>query len=393
MLSVSALIRGTVTTGDVLRYGRSSRAPAALLHYAAERRPVVVWNVTQRCNLHCMHCYASSQDREYEGELSTEEGLALLEDLAGFGAPVVLFSGGEPLLRPDLFALLGRARALGMRAVLSTNGTRLGPDEAERLRAQGVSYVGVSLDGLEKTHDRVRGSKGAFKSALEGIRACRRAGLRVGLRVTVHRKNALELPDLLRLMEEERIDRLCLYHLAYAGRGARIAGYDLAPEETRAMVEDLFAWVAGWPEGDGREVLTVDNHADGPFLYLWLRRRAPDRAAEVERLLSWNGGNQSGVRIACVDPRGNVHPDQFSWHQTLGNVRERPFSAIWSDESPALMAFYRYRQGRIGGRCRECRFFSWCNGNLRVRAERASGELDGPDPACYLSDAEIAAGP
>jgi Fe-coproporphyrin III synthase len=393
MLSVSALIHGSVRTGDVLRYGRSSQAPAALLHFSADKRPVVVWNVTQRCNLHCMHCYASSADREYPGELTTREGFALLEDLAAFGVPVVLFSGGEPLLRPDLFELMQRARELGMRAVLSTNGTQIGGHEASRLREVGVSYVGVSLDGLERTHDLVRGTKGAFAASLAGIKRCQAEGLRVGLRMTVHRKNAAELPDLMRLMTEERIDRMCIYHLAYAGRGALISGHDLLPEETRALVSDVFDWVASWPEGDPRELLTVDNHADAPFLYLWLRERRPQRAAEVAQLLSWNGGNQSGIAIGCVDPQGNVHPDQFSWHQTLGNVRERPFSAIWRDGTIPLMAFYRNRRKHLAGRCAGCRFYQWCNGNLRVRAESATGDIAGQDPACYLTDEEIAAGP
>ncbi len=393
MLSVSALIHGTVTTRDVQRHAGGRRIPAALLHFTTAHPPVVVWNVTQRCNLHCMHCYASAQDRPYPDELTTTEGLALLEDLAGFGVPVVLFSGGEPLMRPDLFTLMRRAGELGMRSVLSTNGTRIGADEAATLREVGVSYVGVSLDGMERTHDRVRGAKGAFTGALAGIKACQAAGLRVGLRVTVHRSNVAEVPDLLQLMTEEGIDRLCLYHLAYAGRGARIASYDLSAEETRALIERLYGWVAAWPEGDPREVLTVDNHADGPLLYMWLRRHHPERADEVAELLGRNGGNQSGVRIGCVDPRGNVHPDQFSWHQSFGNVRERPFSAIWTDSSLPLVDFYRDRRGRIGGRCGTCKFYDWCNGNLRVRAERATGDIAGEDPGCYLTAEEIATGP
>jgi len=285
------------------------------------------------------------------------------------------------------------ARDRGLRAVLSTNGTQLGPGEARQLREVGVSYVGVSLDGLERTHDLVRGARGAFAASVAGIKACQAEGLRVGLRMTVHAKNAAELPDLMRFMTEERINRMCIYHLAYAGRGALISGYDLQPEVTRSLIANVFDWVAGWPEGDDRELLTVDNHADAPFLYLWLREHQPERAAEVAELLSWNGGNQSGIAIGCVDPQGNVHPDQFSWHQTLGNIRQRPFSAIWSDLSNPLLAFYRNRRGRIGGRCAACRFYDWCNGNLRVRAESATGDMAGPDPACYLTADEIAAGP
>lgn len=393
MLSVSALIRGTITPGDVLRYGRSSRSPAPLLHFSADKKPVVVWNVTQRCNLRCIHCYASSADREYPGELSTEEGFKLLADLAAFGVPVVLFSGGEPMLRPDLFELIAKARSLGMRAVLSSNGTRIGPGEARKLAELGVSYVGVSLDGMGPTHDGVRGAKGAFAEAVEGIRACRDAGIRVGLRVTAHQKNAHELPDLAALMAHEGIQRMCVYHLAYAGRGARISRMDLSAEETRELVTGLFDWVQSWPQGDERELLTVDNHADAPFLYLWLKEHAPERASEVRQLLAWNGGNQSGIAIACVDPQGNVHPDQFSWSQTMGNVRTRPFGEIWTDAVNPLVEFYRERRPKLRGRCSGCRFYEWCNGNLRIRAEYATGDIAGDDPSCYLTDDEIAAGP
>ncbi len=392
MLSVSGLIRQSVTTGDVLRYGRSSRGPAPLLHFSEDKKPIMVWNVTQRCNLHCMHCYASSRDKEYPGELSTEEGFALLADAAAFGVPVALFSGGEPMLRPDLFVLMRKARDLGMRTVLSTNGTQIGTDEARELKEIGVSYVGVSLDGLQPTHDLVRGSKGAFDAALRGIKTCQAAGIKTGLRVTVHKKNADQMPDLMRLMTEERIDRMCIYHLAYAGRGELISGYDLSPEETRELIWNVFDWVSGWPEGDPRELLTVDNHADAPFLYLWLREHKPELAKEVGQMLSWNGGNQSGIAISCVDPQGNVHPDQFSWKHTLGNVREKPLSAIWTDKENPMLSFYRNRRPKLQGRCNDCKFYSWCNGNLRIRAESATGDITGQDPACYLTQEEILAG-
>jgi len=339
-----------------------------------------------------MHCYASSQDKEYPGELTTEEGFALLEDVAAFGSPVVLFSGGEPLLRKDLFVLMRKARELGLRAVLSTNGTQIGPDEARELKEVGVSYVGVSLDGLKPTHDLVRGSKGAFEGALRGIKTCQAEGIKTGLRVTVHKKNVDQMQDLMRLMTEEHIDRMCIYHLAYAGRGALISEYDLPAEETRELVWNVFDWVSSWPEGDPRELLTVDNHADAPLLHMWLKKNKPELADEVGQMLRWNGGNQSGIAIACVDPQGNVHPDQFSWQHTLGNVRERPFSAIWADTSNPELAFYRDRREQLPERCRRCNFIDWCNGNLRIRAESATGDIAGFDPACYLTDEEIRAG-
>jgi len=394
MLSLSRLLCGTVTEGDALRYERRSAAlPPHLLHFSEDKRPVVVWNVTRSCNLHCVHCYAAAADRAFVGELSTQEGLRVIDDLADFGTPVVLFSGGEPLSRPDLFTLSRYARDRGLRAVLSTNGTLITPDVAREAKEQGFSYVGVSLDGLRPIHDRFRGRQGAFEAAIAGIRACREAGVRVGVRFTITRRNQHDLPRILDLLEEEHIPRFCMYHLAYSGRGKRIAADALAPEETRAALDLLCDRVLDWhARGMDKEVLTVDNHADAAYLYLKIKQSQPDRAEEVLRLMRWNGGNSSGTGVGCIDYLGNVHPDQFSWHLTLGNVREKPFSEIWRDVSNPLLAGLRNRRGLITGRCADCGFFDICNGNLRVRAEAATGDLWASDPACYLSDDEIRAG-
>jgi len=388
VLSVSRLLGGAVAPGDVLRYGGG--LPPHLLHFAPAKRPVVVWNITGQCNLHCLHCYASARTRPLPGELTTAEGERLLEDMAAMGVPVVLFSGGEPLMRGDVFRLAAHARRLGLRTVLSTNGTLIDADTARRIREAGFSYVGVSLDGLEAVHDKVRGAKGAFRQSLRGLALCRRQGLRVGIRFTVHRKNVDQLPHIFDLAEEEGVDRLCVYHLAYAGRGDRVRHLDLAPRETRQVVDYVFGRAEAWAaRGLSMEVLTVDNHADNAYLLMRVQGRDPTRAEEVYRLLLWNGGNQSGVAIASIDPLGNVCIDQFSWHRPLGNVRERPFSAIWNDASHPLLAVLRQRPRPVEGRCRYCRFLPICNGNLRARAERYFGHFLAPDPACYLTDTEI----
>ncbi len=392
MIGVSRLLCGTITPGDALRYGRdSARMPAHLLHYSADKKPVVVWNCTRRCNLKCVHCYASSRDEHYPGELSTEEGKWLLDSLAAFGVPTVLLSGGEPLMRPDLLELAAHARERGLRCVLSTNGTRISPETAADLKAAGMQYVGISVDGIGAVHDRVRGQRGAFEEALAGIRNCVAAGLRVGLRFTVHRLNRDQLPAVLDLLEQENIPRCCIYHLAYSGRGEKMQRHDLTPEETRQVVDEIFDRVAEMRRrGVDKDVLTVDNHADGAYLYLRVLREQPERAAEVYDLLRWNGGNQSGVAVACVDNVGNVHPDQFSWHITFGNVRERTFGEIWTDRGHPVMDLLKERAGRLQGRCASCRFLEICNGNLRVRAEQYHGDMLAPDPACYLTDEEIA---
>lgn len=391
MIGISKLYCGTVEASDPLRYGRNSKdLPSHLLQFSSDKKPVVVWNVGRRCNLRCVHCYSHSHDQEYAGELTHEEGLRLIDDLAAFGAPVLLFSGGEPLMRPRLFELIAHARKLGMRAVLSTNGTLITPDVAAQLKEFGLSYVGVSLDGLQETNDRFRGVKGAFKLALEGIRNCRQAGIKVGLRFTMNRRNAQDIGGIFDLLVSEDIPRVCFYHLVYAGRGSKLISEDLSREESRNAVDLIMdrtrdAHEAGVP----LEVLTVDNHCDGPYLYLRTLREDPERAKGVLELLEMNGGNSSGVGIGCVSWDGDVYADQFWRHYSFGNVRERPFSEIWMDTSDETMAGLKDRKGLIKGRCSQCKWLDICNANFRVRAEAVTGDVWASDPACYLSDEEI----
>jgi 12,18-didecarboxysiroheme deacetylase len=394
MIGISKLYCGTVEASDVLRYERhSARLPSHLLQFSADKKPVVVWNVGQRCNLNCLHCYSQSQNKEYPGELSTEEGRALIEDLARFGVPVILFSGGEPLIRKDLLSLAQLATEKGMRAVISTNGTLLTEKMAKELKRIGLSYVGVSLDGMRQTHDRFRGVKGAFDAALKGIRNCRDSGVKVGLRFTINRRNASDIPKIFELLEEEGIPRVCFYHLVYAGRGSHLMKEDLSHRETRKVVDRIMEQTRDLHERHKAvEVLTVDNHADGPYLYLRMLREGSSRAAEVLQLLQMNEGNSSGVGIGCVSWDGSVHADQFWRHYSFGNVRRRPFSEIWMDRSDPLLARLKEKKKHVKGRCASCRWLEVCAGNFRVRAEAVTGDLWAPDPACYLTDEEIGIG-
>lgn len=393
MIGISRLYCGSVEPSDPLRYGRKAKdLPSHLLQFSRDKKPIVVWNTTRRCNLACVHCYSQSANRDYPDELTTAQGMALLEDLAAFGAPVVLFSGGEPLLRHDLFELIAAATGLGMRAVVSTNGTLIDESAAARLAESGLSYVGISLDGLRETNDRFRGQEGAFDGAIRAIRNCRAAGVKVGLRFTINKRNVDDIPGIFDLLVEEDIPRVCFYHLVYAGRGSRIVQDDLGHEQSRRTVDLIIDRTAQLHEqGMPKEVLTVDNHTDGPYLYLRLLREGrTERAADVMKLLEMNGGNSSGVGIGCVSWDGRVHADQFWRHYTFGNVKERPFSGIWTDTSDPLMKRLKQRRACLKGRCATCRFLSVCNGNFRVRAEAVSDDLWNPDPACYLTDEEIA---
>ena len=395
MLGVTRLLCGTATPGDALRFGRrAGKLPPHLLHYSADKKPVIVWNITRRCNLHCAHCYTDSFDRDYEGELSTEEAKRVIDDLAAFGAPVILFSGGEPLIRPDLPELLERAHLRGIRTVISTNGTLLIHAVARELRDFGVSYVGVSIDGPQPVHDRFRGMIGAYQEAVQGIENCKDVGLRVGLRVTLTKFSYAHLDEIFDLIESHDIPRICFYHLAYAGRGDRIVKYDLSHEETRDVVDKVFERTLDFHRrGLTKDVLTVDNHTDAVYLYQRVLAQEPERASEVLEMLRWQGGNQSGIAIGNIDPRGDVHADQFSGFHTFGNVHERPFSEIWNDTSDPVMAALRDRRGKIGGRCARCQFFDICNGNLRARAVSHYDDMWAEDPSCYLSDAELGIAP
>lgn len=393
MIGISKLYCGTVEPSDALRYGRhSSKLPSHLLQFSSDKRPVVVWNVTRRCNLKCVHCYAHAQDMtSFEDELSTEEGKKFLDDLADFKVPVILFSGGEPLVRKDLPELAEYAVKKGMRAVISTNGTLITSNKARMLKEIGLSYVGISLDGMEAVNDRFRGVKGAFKSAINGIRNCQEAGIKVGLRFTINKFNVDEIPNIFDLLEEMNIPRVCFYHLVYAGRGSGLVKDDLTHEETRSSVDLIIERTKLLHEkGIEKEVLTVDNHADGPYLYLKLLRENPERAKEVLELLKMNEGNNSGRGIGCVSWDGEVHADQFWRHYSFGNIRNRLFSEIWTDVSEPLLGKLKEKKLHVKDRCARCCWLDICGGNFRVRAEAVYGDVWAPDPACYLTDEEIA---
>ena len=390
MIGISKLYCGAVEPSDVLRYNRNSgKLPSHLLQFSADKKPVVVWNMTRRCNLKCIHCYSNSADIDYPDELTTEEGKKLIDDLAGFGAPVILFSGGEPLLRQDLLELAQYTTSKGMRAVISTNGTLITKEIAVKLQRMDLSYVGVSLDGLEKTHDRFRGKKGAFTAAINGIRNCREAGIKVGIRFTVNKHNLADVPDMFDLLRDEEIERLCFYHLVYTGRGSKLREEDLTHEETRKLIDLIAAKTRRmFNDGLSPEILTVDNHADGPYLYLKMKEEDPARAKEVLELLEMNEGNSSGHGIGCVSWDGEVYADQFWRNQPLGNIRQKPFSGIWMDEKNELLMKLKDKKKHVHGRCAACAWLTVCGGNFRARAESA-GDVWGPDPACYLTDEEI----
>ncbi|WP_297963510.1 putative heme d1 biosynthesis radical SAM protein NirJ1 [uncultured Anaerovibrio sp.] len=389
MISVTKLLFKREYYGDSLRYTKGAHAQK---NGAGEGMgPVVVWNSTKTCNLKCRHCYMSSDNKKYQNELTTEEAKSFIDDLADFRVPVLLFSGGEPLIRPDFFELAEYAQKKGVRPTLSTNGTLITREVAQRIKDIGVGYVGISLDGLKDVNDKFRGVDGAYEKAMQGIQNCVAVGQRVGLRFTINHHNIQELDNIFDFIERENINRVCFYHLVYSGRGNAMMDEDVTPEESRGAMDIIIRRTRDFEErGLEKEILTVDNHCDGVYMYLKALAAGDDQlAAQIKEFISMNGGNRSGIAFGEVDPFGYVHPDQFTQHHTFGNVRDRKFSEIWTDTGHPIMAGLKDRKPLLKGRCSRCKFLDNCNGNFRTRAEARTGDFWESDPACYLTDEEI----
>ena len=374
----------------ISQYLREVLKPTPLTLPRKPSGPVVIWNLIRRCNLTCKHCYTTSADIDFPGELSTPEIFAVMDDLKAFKVPVLILSGGEPLLHPDIFAISRRARDMGFYVALSSNGTLISQNNIEAIASIGYQYIGVSLDGMREAHDQFRQKQGSFDASLAGIRLCREQGIKAGVRFTLTQDNAHDFDALLQLMDDEDLDKFYLSHLNYGGRGNKNRKDDAEFQLTRQVMDRLFDKCLDWEErGLHREVVTGNNDADAVYFLHWVRRHFPDRAEHIQAKLQQWGGNASGVNVANIDNLGNVHPDTFWWHYGLGNVRQRPFSEIWQDVSDPLMAGLKASPRPLRGRCETCTHQAICNGNTRVRAQQLTGDFWAEDPGCYLLDEEI----
>lgn len=352
--------------------------------------PIVIWNLTRRCNLECVHCYSSSRERQYSGELTTGQALKTLDGLAEAHCGTIVFSGGEPLYREDIHILARRAVELGLPLTLSTNGTLIDDKAADQLVESGFTYIGVSLDGMEETHDRFRGMKGAFRQSVDGLMRIKERGVKVGVRFSLTRINIADLPRIFRFVEEMDIAKLYLSHLVYSGRGNLNKGDDLSPQETRRVMEYVFDKAEEYAvSSSGPQIVTGNNDADAVLLLLRMMKKDPKGADTLLHMLEKAGGNNAGIGVANIDPLGNVHPDPLTSYINLGNVTEKSFGQIWRDNDNPALARLRERPRRINGRCGECVWLPVCGGNARPRAKLVCGDMWGSDPACYLTDEEI----
>ncbi len=353
-------------------------------------KPVVIWNLTRRCNLKCRHCYTVSADVHFPGELSHDQAVATLDDLGEFGIPALILSGGEPLDRFDFFDLAKRARPMVRMLALSTNGTKIHGETADKVAEIGFDYVGISIDGIGATNDWFRGVDGAFDDAVRGVRECKKRGIKVGLRFTLTKDNEAQLPDLLKLCDDEGVDKFYLSHLVYAGRGDKNRGEDAVHDHTRRAMDILIekAWHDA-STGGPLDIVTGNNDADAVYLMNWAADLFDqDKLDNLRDHLEAWGGNSSGLGVANIDHQGKVHPDTYWSDYTIGSVKDAKFSDLWTGED-AMLAQLRRRPRPLKGRCGACAFQSVCGGNTRIRALQLTGDPWAEDPACYLSNTEI----
>jgi radical SAM protein with 4Fe4S-binding SPASM domain len=334
-----------------------------------------------------VHCYLeSSPDAATDGELTTGEALDVLDGLATVGTPALLFSGGEPLLRNDLWALADHARTLGLAAALSSNGTLITPDVADRLKQAGIDYVGISLDGKsEATHDALRGVPGSFRRAVEGMENCVGADIRCGLRVTVTRDNAAEIPALLALARTVGIQRFCLYWLVPSGRGVAAAATRQVDRVEIPRILDLLYRTARETPPEEMEILTVDAPQDAAHILEQIRRDDPDRYDEACRDAAAHAACSAGDRVVNIDPRGRVYPCQFAQHPAfeIGDVRTKPFPMLWGDIDNPVRTRFREARAAVGGRCAGCSSRTLCGPGCMVRSLAEGGSIAAGDPLCF----------
>ena len=380
MINISKLYCSLAGDSDNLRYSRENSFG-----------PVVVYNTTKKCNLNCLHCYSNSGSSIDSDELTTEQAKRLLSDLVEVKCPVVLFSGGEPLLRHDLFELLTHAADINLRTVLSTNGTLIDSDIAKRLAQSGIGYVGVSLDGTEEIHDKFRASKGSFEAALKGIENCRAAKIKTGLRFTITKFNYDRIPYIFDIASSAGVRRICFYHLIRMGRAGSLDEQSLTASQTRTCIDTIIEKTREFvKKGLVDEVLTVGNHADGPYLLTKMLKEKHPGYETARQLLLDNGGNKTGEKIACVGWQGDIYADQFWRNYPIGNIKEESFKRLWAGESDCVLKKLRDKSNFADAGCLKCRWFDLCKGNFRFLGPDPDDSQWQNEPACYLRDEEIA---
>jgi radical SAM protein with 4Fe4S-binding SPASM domain len=342
-------------------------------------KSILIWNLTNLCNLFCEHCYASATQTR-NGEISTEDAMGLIPELREAGVGFAILSGGEPLTRTGLFQISTALKEAGIVTYLSTNGLLVTEQNVELIRDH-FDYVGISIDGAPEVHDRFRGKQGAHRRSLDAIRICLKEGIKVGVRFTLTPHTAESLPYIFELAETEGIPKVYISHLVYSGRANALGPLETAVEReaTEMILEKAFQY---YEEGMSIDIVTGNNEADSVLLLQEFGRRYPDKGAALRaRLRRW-GGNQAGARMLNINYKGEVRPDPF-FQRSVGNVLEKPFTEIWRDDP--FLGRLREQPRQLNGACKTCEYIDICNGNSRARSFAVHEDFFHEDPGCYFT--------
>ncbi len=349
---------------------------------------IAIWNFTNRCNLSCMHCY-SKADLDAVDTLTTEDIINTLEKFKENGVKFLIFSGGEPLTRKDLFDIASKCKELGIITYLSTNGLYVGNNNAKKI-LDTFNYVGISIDGSQKTHDYFRGLEGSFRESMKAVKLLNSfEDSKVGIRFTITKETYDDLKFIFELAEKENIPKIYISHLVYSGRGLDNLEMDLTKEQRREAVNYILDKAFEYYEnGRDIEIVTGNMEQDAILFLEKFGKKYPDLKDEMyNRLIAW-GGNSAGRKLLNIDSEGNVKPDPF-FPKTIGNILSEDFSDIWRLKPMQLLQKLRIHPREISGKCSNCFYINVCNGGSRSRAYAIYGDMWAEDPSCYLSEEEI----
>ncbi len=344
---------------------------------------IAIWNFTNRCNLSCLHCY-SKADLDAVDLLTTDIIMDTLPKLKANGVKFLIFSGGEPLTRKDLFEIARRCKELGIITYLSTNGLYVKKSNAQKI-LDTFDYIGISIDGSEEIHDKFRGLKGSFQESLRAVDLLNSYGKKkVGIRFTITKETYDDLSFIFKLAEEHNIPKIYISHLVYSGRGLENLEIDLSKEQ-RVKAVNFIIDKAFEYHNSGRDIEIVTGNMEMDAL-LFLERFSqiyPELEEEMKkRLIAW-GGNSAGRKLLNIDSEGFVKPDPF-FPLKIGNIIHEDFSDIWTKKPIELLEKLRLHPRELKGRCANCQYLDICNGGSRSRAYAISGDIWQEDPSCYL---------
>jgi len=335
---------------------------------------LVAWEITRKCNLNCVHCRAGADRGPYPGELSTAKCLELLEEIREVGTPIVILTGGEPLLREDVFDLAQKGTDLGLRMVLATNGTLLGPELVERMKDSGIKRVSISIDGADaRQHDDFRKVPGAYEQALKGIECLRTGGMEFQVNTTVTRHNVGDLERILDLSVGLGAAAHHIFLLVPTGRAK-----DMVNQEIDALeYEGVLHWFYGM-----RDRVPLHLKATcAPHYYRILRQEAHRKGEKVDfetyGLDAVTRGCLGGTSFVFISNTGMVQPCGYL-ELNCGDLKQSSFPSVWRDSKifNQLRDFSAYR-----GKCGRCEYVRFCGGG-RARAYEATGDFLAEEPLC-----------